>query len=113
VRITGSRPNLSASRLPVIVPAAPAISIVVSAASPSCLPRAGRCRRRGPAARTAECVERLMDPRGELAAAITDLTGGGRVDHAGHDRFLFLSSLRQRHAPRRDGRSRWLRISRC
>jgi hypothetical protein len=37
-RITGSRPNLSASRLPVIVPAAPAISIVVSAASPSCLP---------------------------------------------------------------------------
>jgi hypothetical protein len=40
-RTTGSRSNLSASRPPVIVPAAPAISMVVSAASMACLPPRG------------------------------------------------------------------------
>jgi hypothetical protein len=35
-----------------------------------------------------------MDLRGELAAAITDLAGSRRIDHAGHDH---VSSLR--HLP--------------
>ena len=40
----------------------------------------------------AERVERLMDRRGELTAAVTDLAGSRRIDHAGHDRIPFLAA---------------------
>ena len=40
----------------------------------------------------AERVERMVDRRGELTAAVTDLAGGRRIDHAGHGRIPFLAA---------------------